>query len=606
MAIKYIFGLIFLLSFSTYAQEISLSNSSNEVPVSYNCSIFEDLNHRFFENDIVTPNFQKNFQKTKLSIPNFGYGTSDIWIKINLNNSSSKHWFLEIDNPRINHLYFFLVKNNGIGIEGNRSSKGQLLYVSRTGDSQPFSSYQIANRNLFFDLKMLQNESYTIYLKANSSEDLKFPMTFWEEKRLYQHLSDRNLIWGIYFGFILLISLYNFFLWLTIRDKTYIFYTLYVLTFGLLQADLYGYGFQYLWSNGFINDRGVIVFMFGSNFFMIHFLRNFLNLKQHLPFWYDVSLKISWIVACLAIIGFLFYQWYFNIIGVILIMGLVLWFFYLIVRLIILKQKSAYFSLLAFGALMIATFMVILKNFGILSAENQDYYLMIGSMIEIVLFSLALGDKFRHEQLEKERQQHIRNEIAANLHDDLAASLSSLTMFSESNRRKAQKESNSNELIFSRISEKSRDILNLVRENVWEMDSRNDQSEEWLDRMIKFTVETLESKQIELDLNVSDEIRNRILPIDYRRDLYLFVKEAINNIAKHSEANLVRINLYLQKNTLFLIIKDNGKGFDTKEGNKGNGLLNFQNRANHLKGKCEINSVIGEGTQVMLWFKFGH
>jgi signal transduction histidine kinase len=188
----------------------------------------------------------------------------------------------------------------------------------------------------------------------------------------------------------------------------------------------------------------------------------------------------------------------------------------------------------------------------------------------------------------------------------LAASLSSLTMFSESNRRKSQKESYSNELIFSKISDKSREILNLVRENIWEMNPRNDQSEEWLDRMIKFATDTLDSKQIELHLNVSNEIRNMVLPIDYRRDLYLFVKEAINNIAKHSEADLVEMSLYLQQNTLFLIIKDDGKGFDINESKNGNGLLNFHNRAKNLKGKCEINSMIGEGTEVRLWFRIAY
>jgi signal transduction histidine kinase len=589
--IKHIFGLLLLLNTSTFAQEVTLADNSNEIPVSYNCSVFEDPNHQFSEKDILSPDFQKNFQKTTLSIPNFGYTSSDIWLKFSLRNNSSKHWFLEIDNPRINHLFFFLVKNN------------QIIHQTKTGGSYPFSTYEIADRNLFFDLKMLQNEPYTIYLKADCSEDLKIPMTFWEEKRLYQHLADRNLVWGIYFGFIFLISFYNFFLWLTIRDKTYLFYTLYVLTFGLLQADLYGYGFQYLWSNSFINDRGVDVFMFGSNFFMIHFLRNFLDLKKNLPLWYNISGKMAWVSFFLILISLFFYQWYFNILGVFLVLILISTFFFLLIKLALKKIKSAYFSLFAFSALMIASIFVVFKNLGVLSAENQDYYLMVGSMIEIVLFSLALGDKFRHEQLEKERQLHIRNEIAANLHDDLAASLSSLTMFSESNRRKAQKESNDNELIFSKISEKSRDILNLVRENVWEMNSRNDQSEEWLDRMIKFAVETLESKQIELNLNVSGEVRNMTLPIDYRRDLYLFVKEVINNVAKHSEADLVKMSLYLQKNTLFLIIKDNGKGFDVKALNSGNGLLNFQHRANHLKGKYEMNSVIGQGTEVRLWFK---
>lgn len=587
----YILFFLFWNNFNLIAQEIILSNAVNEVPASLNCLVFEDVNHQFSEHEILSHNFQKNFQKTKTTIPNFGYTTANIWLKIDLKNNSTKHWFLEIDNPRINHLSFFLLKNN------------QLVSQFQTGDSQPFSSYQIADRNLFLDLEMLKNESYTIYLKANSTEDLKFPMTFWEEKRLYQHLADRNLMWGIYFGFILLISLYNFFLWLTIRDKTYFFYVFYVFFFGLMQADIYGYDYQYLWGNSIFNDRALMVFMYCSNFFMVQFLRNFLGLKKILPFWYVLTGRIAWVTFFLILISVFFYRWYFNILGVLLVLILIAFLFFLLVKLALLNQKPAYFSFLAFSFLMVATIVVILKNLGTLSAENQDYYLMIGSMIEMVLFSLALGDKFRQEQLEKERQQYIRNEIAANLHDDLAASLSSLTMFSESNRRKAQKELSSNELIFSKISEKSREIMNLVRENVWEMNSRNDESEEWLDRMIKFTVETLESKQTELHLNVSNEIQNKVLPIDYRRDLYLFVKEAINNIAKHSEADSVKLSLYLQQNTLFLIIKDNGKGFDTNTLSNGNGLLNFQNRAKNLKGKCEINSVIGDGTEVRLWFK---
>jgi hypothetical protein len=103
----YILGKLFFLNISTYAQEIILFDALIEVPVSYNCSVFEDPKHLFSEKDILSPNFQKNFQKTKLLIPNFGYETADIWLKINLKNTSTKHWFLEIDNPRINHLSFF-------------------------------------------------------------------------------------------------------------------------------------------------------------------------------------------------------------------------------------------------------------------------------------------------------------------------------------------------------------------------------------------------------------------------------------------------------------------------------------------------------------------
>ena len=589
---KFFFGLLFSITIPISGQSVVLSDTSDEIPVGLNSYTFQDQSNLYSEKNILSPIFQRNFLKTTSAIPNFGYGRASIWLKIPFQNRSYKHWYFELDNPRVNRVLFLLYKNN--------------TFIKKicTGDSEPFNSYLFKDRNTFFDLENLENDnSYTLYIQAKSTEDLKFPMTFWEEKRLYQHLSNRNLIWGIYFGFIILISLYNFFLWLTIRDKTYLFYVYYVLTFGLLQADLYGYGFQFLWSNNIINDRGVIVFMFGSNFFMVHFLRNFWDLKKNLSYWYNFSLKISWFSAFLTVVSLFFYDWYFNIIGVILIMILVLWFFFLALKLAYKKQKSAYFSLLAFTALMLATFVVILKNFGILSAENQDYYLMGGSMIEMVLFSLALGDKFRYEHSERERQQHLRNEIAINLHDDLAASLSSLTMYSESNRRKSQKELSPNELVFSRISEKSREALNLVRENVWEMNPRNDASEEWLDRMIKFATETLESKQIELDLQISDAVRNLILPIDYRRDLYLFFKEAINNIAKHSEAELAKIEMNFHHKTFSIKLKDNGKGFNIDETNDGNGLLNFEIRANHLKGKLEIKSAIGEGTELRLSFK---
>ena len=367
---KFFFGLLFSITIPISGQSVVLSDTSDEIPVGLNSYTFQDQSNLYSEKNILSPIFQRNFLKTTSAIPNFGYGRASIWLKIPFQNRSYKHWYFELDNPRVNRVLFLLYKNN--------------TFIKKicTGDSEPFNSYLFKDRNTFFDLENLENDnSYTLYIQAKSTEDLKFPMTFWEEKRLYQHLSNRNLIWGIYFGFIILISLYNFFLWLTIRDKTYLFYVYYVLTFGLLQADLYGYGFQFLWSNNIINDRGVIVFMFGSNFFMVHFLRNFWDLKKNLPYWYNFSLKISWFSAFLTVVSLFFYDWYFNIIGVILIMILVLWFFFLALKLAYKKQKSAYFSLLAFTALMLATFVVILKNFGILSAENQDYYLMGGSMI---------------------------------------------------------------------------------------------------------------------------------------------------------------------------------------------------------------------------------
>lgn len=263
---------------------------------------------------------------------------------------------------------------------------------------------------------------------------------------------------------------------------------------------------------------------------------------------------------------------------------------------------------LAMVSISIAAIIVALKNLNTISAMNQEYYLMVGSMLEIVLFSVAFGDKLRRSQKEQQRQQSLRNEISSNLHDDLAASLSSLTMFSELNRMKFKKTTPETSEIFNKISSRSREMMRQVRETVYDMNPQNDDSVEWLDRMVQFANEMLSAKQIELNLAIDDSMRNLPLSTQQRRNLYLFFKEAINNIAKHSEATEVKVSFNLLQSTFGkhgrLTIADNGKGFDTSDTSQGNGLLNFQRRAEAMGGKVEIISAPGQGTCIELNVSF--
>lgn len=141
-----------------------------------------------------------------------------------------------------------------------------------------------------------------------------------------------------------------------------------------------------------------------------------------------------------------------------------------------------------------------LQNLGVLSSLYQEYVLMIGSMFEIVLFSLALGYKFRRNQLERERQQRLRNQISGNLHDDLAASLSSLTMYSELSKRKTGSEAEIKERLQT-IADKARDILGRVRLAVYELNPKNDNEENWLERILDFGKEICEARNIDFCRN---------------------------------------------------------------------------------------------------------
>ncbi|MCU0326896.1 MAG: histidine kinase [Spirosomaceae bacterium] len=592
---KYLlFFALWLIGFWTIAQkEIVLSESENEVELSQQedvkiLSFIDSPMSSFDVKDLRNNDFQERFIPNQNNL-NFGYTSSTAWVKFDLKNESGKDWLLELDNPSIDNIELYLVDNQ------------MVMSIFVAGDRHPIESYIIKDRNPIFPLKLSKDKVYTVYLKGNSTEELNFKLRFWDSNSLYPYLANRNLLWGIFFGFILVISFYNFFLWLTIRDLTYLYYIIYVLSFGFFQFSLYGFGFQYGWGSGIFNEKAHVLFLGLSVTFLAIFSLHFLDLFKTFPnsrrffnilglIWFTVyifmvitfSHQTRLLLLIMSIVGVVF-QYYFSI------------------KLWLKGNKSVRYYLLATLAFSIACVIIILKNF--VDIFSGDYYLKLGSMIEMVLFSVALGDKYRQIELDRIRQQRIRDEISANLHDDLAASLSSLTMFSELNRRKAMKISAEYTEIFKNFSEKSREILNMVRENVWEMNPRNDVSDEWLDRMVKFVKEILETKQIDLDLKIDEEIQSTIIPIDQRRDLFLFFKECINNAAKYSEASLVKIQLLKHKNNLDLSIEDNGKGFEINGLYDGNGMVNLRNRAEKLNGKYKIESRIGEGTKISLTFK---
>lgn len=576
-----------VLGYNAFSQpNVFINNGKKEINVGNQFYVFEDYTNKFSENDIGKVQFERNFKATKKT--SFGYTSSTIWLKINLQNTSKNQYLLELDNPNIDKIAFFLVQN------------GQIISHYISGDHQSIETYFIKDRNPIFPLNLAKNQTYSIYLSGKSTEDLSFKLTFWEANQLYEHLSNRNLLWGIFFGFILVISFYNFFLWLTIRDKIYFFYIIYVLSFGLFQFSLYGFGFQYLWNNSLFNEKAHITFLGLSVTFLTIFSIYFLDLFKILP----KSRQFLKIVGIIWVFVYLYMVFTFNHQTYKLLMGMsilgVFFQYYFSIKLLLQGNRSVLYYLLATIAFTIAILIILLKNF--VNIFPGDFYLKLGSMIEMVLFSVALGDKYRYIKIEQLRQQKIRNDIASNLHDDLAASLSSLTMFSEMNRMKTPKADTQQKEIFENISRRSREMMKQVREAVWEINPKNDQSDEWLERMVKYAQETLDSRNIDLKLSLEKNIEKLKLPIDDRRHIYLFFKEAINNAAKYSEATLVEVDCLIKKGNILLTIKDNGKGFEAEEVKKGNGILNFRERADELKGKVEIVSVLNIGTEISLSF----
>jgi nitrate/nitrite-specific signal transduction histidine kinase len=230
----------------------------------------------------------------------------------------------------------------------------------------------------------------------------------------------------------------------------------------------------------------------------------------------------------------------------------------------------------------------------------RTWWFYLVSIVSVAGIVYALY-RFRINQLLK--LQQIRMRISRDLHDDIGSTLSSINMISSMATQTQPEEKKANAL-FQTISTASRQAMELMSDIVWSINPKNDRMEMIITRMRQYASEILEAANIAFTLEMDEACNAITLPVEQRKDFYLIFKEAINNLAKYSNATDASIRLQLHNRMLTLMISDNGKGFDSEKQYPGNGLKNMKARAVILKGDLSIASIPGKGTTLSLQFPF--
>ena len=227
----------------------------------------------------------------------------------------------------------------------------------------------------------------------------------------------------------------------------------------------------------------------------------------------------------------------------------------------------------------------------------------------IVLCALAfvgvvyLLYRYRIQQLK--RLHEMRNMISRNLHDDIGASLSNISILNELAKRNAGDQQKATTYLvkagedLQRISESLSDI-------VWNINPRYDELDNLFIRMKRYAADMLDGKNIAAELDFPETVPLKLsMPMDQRRDFYLIFKEGINNLAKYSGASNALIAVKVSHQHLELLLKDNGKGFDVQQAVWGNGLQNMMQRATKWNARLNVDSKPGFGTTIQLKMKMG-
>lgn len=381
--------LMLLLCVPMLAGAVEFDEFTQRLPLGQVMQVFEDVSGEATIAEVSSQALAGNFKTHEKPTLNAGYSHSAFWLKVDLdyrpgNPTAQRTWLLELAYPPLDHLDLYL-PDEGSGYR----------LAGRTGDALPFDSRQIRQNNYLFDLSFAPNEHKTVFLRLQSEGSIQAPLTLWSSTAYLEAQPMRLYVLGLIYGVLLGMLVYNLFIYLSVRDTSYLYYIFYIASFGLYQLSVNGAAVEYFWPNNpWWANAATPFFIASAALFGSQFARSFLQTSSHSR-WVDRLLLV--LIACSAVVlGLSLMTSYalalrlatglaliFTV--VIFVSGIVVWYRGLRVARYFIIAWSAFL----FGGV-INTLMVLgyLPNVFLTMYASQ-----IGSAIEVALLSLALADR---------------------------------------------------------------------------------------------------------------------------------------------------------------------------------------------------------------------
>jgi len=223
----------------------------------------------------------------------------------------------------------------------------------------------------------------------------------------------------------------------------------------------------------------------------------------------------------------------------------------------------------------------------------------------VLLVVLAAGGTITFLVLNRVRHllalEKLRTKIAADLHDDIGAGLTEISIMSEVVAQKLPDDQRG--LVKTElggISTASRQLVNGMSDIVWLVNPQRDSLHDLIARLGDAYNESLRSSNVSLKVRNLESLKNVRLGMERRQHVFLIFKEAIHNALKYSGCSEITLDVEARGSRIEIRLADDGKGFDPSKVSSGNGLRNMRDRASKIKARFAIDSSPGRGTTVSL------
>lgn len=342
-----------------------------------------------------------HFDPIKSDNLSLGFTSSNYWVSFSLENSSSNKstYYLETARPVTDLANLYVVAKDSV-----------IKYQS--GDQIPFDQRQVPHRSTVFKLQLEPNTVTDFYLQLSSDgETINIPLNLYTETEFLITNYKQQLFLGFFYGILFLAGIVYLFFYSSLSNKTFLYYSCYVLSIAFMQGALDGFIFQYVFTNaGYFNSKVVLLAALCSNFFLLKYCEYFLNIEKHLKVIkkiFNVIYVAIVVLFVMTLISPVTMEIVYPLINLNGLVSLVL----ILISVFKLKYKKVkidpFFSVGIFF-LVIGLLGFVMNNLSLL--PNNFYTLnsaKFGSGLEVIFLSLSMTNLIKKLRQEKESSQKL-------------------------------------------------------------------------------------------------------------------------------------------------------------------------------------------------------
>ena len=390
--------IFFMLFFNiSYAQYVFKSGNLPEQLSLYPYTTIADVGQRQLTiHDVIAQYESFKSRKLKSENDDLGFTNNHYWAKLELKNATGQHlnYYLETARPITDLVELYTISESG------KISK------SISGDNMDYGNRSFDDRKTIFKIAIPANSNLRIFIHLKSDgEVINMPMTLRTAESFIRMTSLEQFVFGIFYGILLTAAILYLFFFFALREKTFLYYSLYVVFIGLMQFALDGYFYQLIVpKGGWFPLRAVLIFAMIAGFLLGKYGEVFLNIRKHnktIGRLFDMLYVSAFIlIICLLFVPAAFAICYplANVLGLlilILIVSSVLYMYYKKIHVDAFFSIGILFLILGFGIFILNNFGQIPNTFMTLNSSK------IGTGMEIIFLSLSMGNLIRNLKNEK-------------------------------------------------------------------------------------------------------------------------------------------------------------------------------------------------------------